>query len=571
MATEETRLGQRYVLESRIARGGMGSVWRARDDVLARTVAVKVLHPSLSDDDDFIERFRREAYAAASLTHPNIVAIYDTGHDESAGGPGRPEATSHYIVMEYCSRGALDDLLRSEGSLEPERVLSIGSKVCSALGYAHRAGVIHRDVKPANVLIAEDGSLKVADFGIAKAAFAAGDITTTGVILGTVTHISPEQARGEDPDARSDLYATGVLLYELLVGRPPFMAETEIGTAIQHLHDEPPPPRSIKPRIPKKVEEIVLKALEKDPDDRYSSAEEMRAAIDSARGTWAVDAVDGGYGWAAPAADVVDDEAAEGDTLRTQRLASAAPLDEAGGAGPRSGAQPAGPVGSFPAGAGRRAWRGNGELPGAPGEAAHSRTGPRRRGAAIAAAALLVAAIGVATFLSVSNEDVRGGQNRGKGGSGRRDSGGSSGDLLAVQGAADLDPYGDNEEHSDEVGLSTDNNPQTAWETENYRSSLELLGKPGVGLVFDLGNSRTVGRVEVMSNDPGYSLELRQSDTQASDDTGFQIVDDASGAPPVTSFEFDPVEARYWLVWITQLPGGDGGSASISEVKFFES
>lgn len=546
MATEEIRLGRRYLLEARIARGGMGSVWRAMDEVLARTVAVKVLNSNLSDDEDFIERFRREAYAAARLTHPNIVAIYDTGHDSTQDG-----SDSHYIVMEYCSRGALDALLRSEGSLEPAKALAIASTVCAALGYAHRAGVIHRDVKPANVLIAADGSLKVADFGIAKAAFASGDITTTGIILGTVTHISPEQARGEDPDARSDLYATGVLLYELLVGRPPFAAETEIGTAMQHLHDDPLPPRGIKAGIPRQVEAVVLKALEKDPDDRYSSADEMRAAIDSARRAWGSDA-----------GAVVDDHATQQwSTARGSREPDAGVTDSTPPGRVASGAT-AGAT-DAPIGTGLHAPRGRATV--TP-EAARSR---RWVGAVIFGALLLAAIAGVGALLTLGDESNsdRGG---GRGGDGPGRGGGGPG-TLSVQAVSDLDPYGDEEEHSDEVALAADNDPATEWSTESYNDSLELLGKPGVGLVFDLGTSRTVERVELASNDPGYSVELKRSDTQARDDTEYDIVDDVSGAPELTSFDFEPADGRYWLVWITQLPGGGGGSASISEVNFFGS
>ncbi|HZA40163.1 MAG TPA: protein kinase, partial [Actinomycetota bacterium] len=273
MPSQLITLGDRYTLESEIARGGMGTVFRAHDEVLARRVAVKVLHENLSRDDDFLERFRREALSAARLTHPNIVAIYDTGSDR-----GDDDVERHFIVMEFCGRGTVGQLL-AEGPLDPDRVTAIGRIVCEALAYAHQHGIVHRDVKPANILITDDGNLKVADFGIAKAAFAGGDLTTTGAVLGTVTYISPEQAKGLEPDARSDLYSIGIVLYELLTGRPPFTGDTQIVTAMQHLREEPPPPRGLRGGIPRGLENVILTALAKDPDDRFPSAAAMSTAL----------------------------------------------------------------------------------------------------------------------------------------------------------------------------------------------------------------------------------------------------------------------------------------------------
>ncbi|MDQ3984995.1 MAG: protein kinase [Actinomycetota bacterium] len=278
MTSELITLAERYVLESTIASGGMGTVWRARDDVLARPVAVKVLHTQLAEDAGFVERFRREALAAARLTHPNIVAIYDTGSD--AGASDRVER--HYIVMEFCSGGTLADLRDGNAPLDPLEVATIGASICDALSYAHRHDLVHRDIKPHNVLMASDGTLKVADFGIAKAAFATSDITTTGAILGTVTYLSPEQVHGREPGPASDLYSLGILIYELVCGRPPFEAETQIATAMAHTTTPPPPMRTIRADVPKGLETIVLKALEKQPQDRFGSADEMAAALRAA-------------------------------------------------------------------------------------------------------------------------------------------------------------------------------------------------------------------------------------------------------------------------------------------------
>lgn len=266
-------LAERYALDELVASGGMGAVYRARDEVLARTVAVKTLHADLARDATFLERFRREALAAARLTHPNIVSIYDTGAEEIAG------EERHFIVMEFCGGGTLQDLATREGPLEPDRIRAIGAATCDALSYAHRNGVIHRDIKPANVLLADDGTVKVSDFGIAKAAFVGRDVTTSGSLLGTVTYISPEQARGDEPDARSDIYSLGVVLYELAVGRPPFAADNPVGTALKHLQEPPPPLRSIRAGVPRELEAVILDALSKDPADRPESADDFRGRL----------------------------------------------------------------------------------------------------------------------------------------------------------------------------------------------------------------------------------------------------------------------------------------------------
>ena len=279
MPLRAVTLSERYVLEDEIAAGGMGVVWRATDQVLARVVAVKLLHPHLAQDEAFLGRFRFEALAAARLTHPNVVAIYDTGGDVTPDGVER-----HFIVMEHCGGGTLADLLRARRSLDPATTVAVGVAICNALAYAHRNGIVHRDVKPANVLMTSERGVKVGDFGIAKAALQDQDLTASGAILGTVAYLSPEQARAEEPDARSDIYSLGAVLYELLAGRPPFVADSPIVTASMHLHDQPPQLRSFRTGIPRSLEAAVMKALDKDPARRYSSAEEMRDELERAGG-----------------------------------------------------------------------------------------------------------------------------------------------------------------------------------------------------------------------------------------------------------------------------------------------
>ena len=266
-------LSNRYALEELIAKGGMASVYRARDDVLARPVAVKILLADLAADAAFLERFRREALAAAGLTHPNIIAIFDTGEESDASG-----VVQHFMVMEYCGGGTLANLAGGK-PLPADKVKSIAVHICDALAYAHDNGIVHRDIKPDNVLFAEDGTVKVADFGIAKAAFSGRDLTTTGSILGTVTYLAPEQAKGEEPDARSDIYSLGALLYELTTGRPPFQGETQLATALKHVHEAPVPPGSVRAGIPRDLDSAIMRCLEKEPGARPRTALELRAAL----------------------------------------------------------------------------------------------------------------------------------------------------------------------------------------------------------------------------------------------------------------------------------------------------
>src|SRR5580693_460947 len=240
----------RCELSNQVARGGTAQVYLARVLLLDRPVALKVLFAELSSDPTFVERFRREAQAAANLSHPNIVPVFDWGQSES----------TYFIVMEYVDGEALSAIIRTQAPLDQAQSASIASDIAKALSYAHRHGVVHRDVKPGNVLITSDGQVKVTDFGIARAMGSDEQVTQTGLVMGTATYFSPEQAQGLEVDGRSDIYSLGVVLYEMLTRRPPFAGDTPVAIAYQHVSEQPKPPHEIEPSVPPGLEAIVLRA-----------------------------------------------------------------------------------------------------------------------------------------------------------------------------------------------------------------------------------------------------------------------------------------------------------------------
>jgi serine/threonine protein kinase len=262
-------LSGRYELVHLVARGGMAEVYRAHDRLLDRPVALKVLFPELSVDRTFVERFRREAQAAANLSHPNIVPVFDWGED---GG-------TYFIVMEFIDGRPLSSILRTAGPLHPDRAAEIGADVALALDYAHRHGVIHRDIKPGNVLITDEGQVKVTDFGIARAVNTDESLTQTGAVMGTATYFSPEQAEGLGVDARSDIYSLGVVLYEMVAGRPPFVGDSPVAVASKHVREQAPAPRQFNQSIPPDLEAIILKCMAKSPEYRYATSVDLRVDL----------------------------------------------------------------------------------------------------------------------------------------------------------------------------------------------------------------------------------------------------------------------------------------------------
>lgn len=484
-------ISARYELEEVIAEGGMATVWKARDQVLARRVALKVLHRHLAEDEGFLERFRREALAAAGLTHPNIVSIYDTGLEDTKDGP------VNYIVMEHCGGGTLATLLRADGPFPTERIVAVGTTICDALGHAHSKGIVHRDVKPANVLIGDNRVLKVGDFGIAKAVDTKGDITTTGKIIGTVAYISPEYAGDQELDARSDVYSLGVVLYELAVGRPPFEESTSVATAMKHLNERPPSLRSRRAGVSRALETVILRALEKDPGSRFSSTAEMSEAL----------------------AAITGDQTSSEDTIVH---APSGPRPAPNNTSFRSESRWLVPV------------------------------------VGIIVGALLLAAV----LAAVLGEDPA----SGPGGGGRDDPTTAGGAVIDAGVPADFDPEFDDTEDPSGLPAVVDGNPATTWKTDSYRDPLSAF-KTGVGILFDLGSPTEVAAIELATPSVDMDVSILAGNTAPTGASDLGEIDSIVTSPGKTTIAADTT-ARYWVIWITDLPGGGAGFGEIGEVRF---
>jgi serine/threonine protein kinase len=268
----ESMLGGRYRIEGRLGAGGMAEVFRGFDTVLSRQVAIKILAPQYASDASFVDRFRREAQAAARLNHPNVVAVYDSGSDDG----------THFIVMEFVEGRTLADFLAKGGKLAPAKATEIAERIADALQAAHDQGVIHRDVKSANVMVTREGIVKVMDFGIAR--MAEGDnVTQTAAVLGTASYLSPEQAQGRPVDARSDIYSLGVVLYEMLTGGVPFVGDTAVAVAYKHVQETPPLPSTKNPEVSPALDAVVMRAMAKNPANRYQTAAEFREDLERVR------------------------------------------------------------------------------------------------------------------------------------------------------------------------------------------------------------------------------------------------------------------------------------------------
>lgn len=478
-------LAGRYRLVRRIAAGGTGEVWEGVDDVLARPVALKLLHPHLVADEAVRTRFRREATGAARLQHPNIVAIYDTVAEDAV------EA----IVMELVAGPTLRDVL-DRGALEAGPAIAIAAQVAAALDHAHRAGVVHRDVKPANVLLAGDGRARLADLGLAKAL--GGDVTRPDSVLGTARYLAPEQVRGEPVDGRADVYALGVVLFEMVCGRPPFAGDTEAAIALQRLTRDPVHPRQLRPGLDRGLCDVILRAMAREPDQRFATAGDLRSAL-----------LD------------LDDAPDTLDAVPALRLGP--------GGRPASPATP--PHGTAPTfRETERSWL----LP-------------------AFVIVLAAAALGVAGVLfartGVGRDLLRGAGNGGGPGAGT-----ASGTPLAVSGAAAFDPGGDSREHDELLGLLTDGNDSTAWRTERYNQ--RTFGtKPGVGVVLTLASDADVSRVTVTTPATGWAAQVYvAAGAPPTELAGWGTpVSTQAGIAGSATFTFPAAPTHAVLVWLTDL------------------
>jgi serine/threonine-protein kinase len=454
----------------------MGGLWLARDEVLGRQVAVKVLHDHLADDDELLERFRMEAVAAARLSHPAVVRVFDTGVHEGVC----------FIVMELVEGRSVEDVLAERGALRPAEAARIVRGVLQALSHAHRQEVIHRDVKPGNILMGRDGAVKLADFGIAKTAFTAGDLTTTGNLLGTSRYLSPEQVTGGEVDPRSDLYAAGVVLYELLTGRPPFDAETHIATATMRLTVDPPPPGSLRPGIPRALEAVVMRALAREPGDRYQTADEMRAALERA----------------APS-EVPSPTPPPQEDLSPRR--------------------------SY------RSW------------------------IAIPIVLVILGGLAVGAFLLL--EGIRKSPDQPRAGGPR------TAQPLELIDARSYDPEAGDGENEDSLANAIDGNEETMWTTEGYFSP-DVGGKAGVGLVLELAEESEVGALALETELGGWEFSVYAGDGP----TSFDMSADLGGpfeAEDGQTYDIDPTETSYVLVWITDVAPAEEGKwrAVVNEIE----
>ncbi|HEY6533631.1 MAG TPA: protein kinase [Acidimicrobiales bacterium] len=496
-------LAGRYRLDRHLASGGMAEVWEATDQVLGRPVAVKILHSHLGDDPAFQARFRHEAVAAARLVHPAIVAIYDTCHTEDADA----------IVMELVRGRTLRDYLDERGRLDPVEVVHVGSEVASALSCAHRAGIVHRDVKPANILLSDDGRVLVTDFGIAKV-LDEPDLTRTSQLLGTVKYLAPEQVEGGAVDARTDVYALGAVLYECLCGEPPFRADNPAALALARLHRDPPPPHDVVAGVPPELERALVRSLKRHPDERFTTADDLRTALLSTRlDSW--------------------------DDLTT---VTGSQVPVAAAAGATTGTTDP-----------TRAAAGSTWLPAGQGPPRAPAPAPRRRGptagvvvSLVVVLALLLVALLVATT-DVGQQifdNVRPEQGTPE-----------TATVVPIVRVNSFDPEVRDVENEELVGNTIDGNPATTWRTDRYETRKFGNLKSGVGLIVQLDGVHSLDRIVVDSPTTGWAAQIHVSQGGAPTLDGWgQPLDRADGiAGGTTTFDLHGAEGDQVLIWITDL------------------
>ncbi len=505
-AVEPGRLLQgRYRLGSILASGGMAQVWEGTDEVLRRRVAVKVLHPHLAADATFVARFRQEAVAAARLAHPGIVAIYDTCSDDGV------EA----IVMELVQGRTLRDRLDDAAPIDPWQAAGLAAQVAEALEAAHRAGLVHRDVKPANVLLCGDGRVKVADFGIAKAV-AEADLTQPGLMVGTAKYLAPEQVRGEPVDPRTDIYSLGVVLYEMLCGRAPFVADTDAATALARLHRDPLRPRQVRANVPRALEDVVGRAMAREPADRYASASDLRAAL-----------LAGGAS-----------TTPEPDLTGTNVAAMPPP--------PGAPAAPPRPVGAETV------------VEGPP--APSFRQSERALLIPTTLVVVVAVALGVAGLLlgrSGAFDNVRDALGGGGGG----------GRSIVISAATAFDPEGDGRENDGSAELAVDTKVDTGWKTEGYNDRDITKLKSGVGLVLQLDGTHDLSRLEVVSPTNDWTVAVYVADSPKANlgEWGDPVATREHLGAGTNEIDLDGRRGGAVLVWI--LDRGDGAGRAAAELR----
>ena len=470
----------------------MGTVWRGEDPLLARSVAVKTLDPRLAEDDDLRARFRREAVAAAAVAHPNIVATYDTGEDDGVA----------YIVMELVEGATLRQAIDLHGALPPARAADIAAQVADALAAAHARGLVHRDVKPSNVLVQLDGRVKVTDFGIAKAADqSAEELTRTGSVMGTAKYLAPEQLEGQPVDERADVYSLGLVLFEMLSGQTPFGAETEIATAVARLTTPPPRLGDLRPHLAPGLAHVVDRALERNPDDRWPNAASMRDAL-------------------APFRVAVPERGADA----TMPVARPRPQPAAAAAAPAA-AHPVIINDGVGVGARVLAW--------------------------VIALALGIGGGYAGFVLATDSKSTT-----------KTPAPAAGPAVLKIVTVTTFDPEGDNgSEHPEEAALATDGNDATFWTTESYRQA-DVGGKAGVGLILELSQTSRVTSVDLTSPDSGWDAQVYVSGTSAPTLAGWDA-SRATGTNLGTSAQLRlPTRppGKFVLVWLTKLPQSNSES-----------
>jgi serine/threonine-protein kinase len=458
----DCHLAGRYQLTRLLGRGGMAQVWEAQDDVLARAVAVKVLHPHLAVDPDFLERFRREAIAAARIHSPHVVATYDAGtHGGRRGELDRADSdlVMPFIVMELVRGRNLRQLLTETGPLPLDRAVSVAIQVCDAVAAAHAVGLIHRDVKPANILLCEEPPfvvtsplIKVTDFGVARMTDTAGsDLTRTGMLVGTAAYLSPEQVEGRAGDVRSDVYSVGVVLHEMICGAPPYRGETELATALQHIQASPPSLRQRRAGVPPALEAIVLRAMARQPEDRYQTAIELRDAL----------------------AAVEPNLAADGAISLVEPF-------------------PTPPHGQAPALIAARH---------SPAQPSHAHRGP----VLVLASGVAAVALVVALLASGGNKPSARRAGASTPPTAARSSG-AKGTVAPIAGVFLLDNPGS--DNATELANAVDGNPGTMWMSSYYASSRFGNLKDGIGVILNLGQSRRLEQLTVDTPTTGWAASV---------------------------------------------------------------